>query len=163
MMQWLVFCRPLRSLCRMNVLLRCLPALIGGCLALGPARAEMTLIVAADTPSAEVTPRRAGRSFLRLPAIEYQFDLKAECDDNWSAESLRVSVADTHTALGAQQLVEDASIRLRIPAKQIAPLVLEDFCVARDAEEDERKMTYATQSLDVDLVCARDEGVDDPE
>lgn len=178
----------------MNVSTRLLLALCAGCLATGLARAETTLTVAADTPLVEVSPRRAGRSFLRLPAIEYQFDVRVECDDNWAAESVSVSVADTHRALGADQIGEDrqGDIRLLVPAKQIAPLVLEDFCVAADTAEDrgarvghgesrkipaalsvqasllcrtetEQKMTYTTQPLDINLICAEAEDADSPE
>lgn len=170
----------------MNVASGLLIALCSAGLAAGAATAETALKVAADTPSVEISPRRAGRNFLRLPTIEFNFSVHAECGDDGSAESVSLSVADTREALGAKQLGEDklGSLTLRIPAKQIAPLVVEDFCIIGNVNDPGRaethkvsgalsvqasllcrtdagdKMTYATEPLDVTLVC---KPVEEPE
>ena len=70
MTSWLVFYGMLRSLCGMNLSSSLLIAVCGAGLAAGIASAETMLTIAADTPSVEITLRRGGRNFLRLPTLE---------------------------------------------------------------------------------------------
>lgn len=153
--------------------------------AASPALAKDTLTVAADAPTVTLTPRNPGRSFVRLPTLEYRFEIGAECSDERLPGSLSLNVADTRKSLPADKIVSDGptEVSLRIPAGQIAPLVIEDFCVTQ-AEEDgngigeapsnltipaalsaqasllcegdeDRAMTYVSRPLDVLLVCER--------
>jgi hypothetical protein len=99
-----------------------------------------TLTVTAETPAVTVGAQPSDRHFFNLPSLEYVFQLEARCAHGWSPESLSLSVADRHASLGSAQLHEtpDQQIRLQIPAKQIAPVVLRDFCVIdRTAEGSE--------------------------
>jgi hypothetical protein len=151
----------------------------------GPAHGKDSLSVAASSPTVSVAPRNPGRNFLRLPTLEYVFEVLVKCSDGRSPKSLSLNVADSRRSLLAEQIVDDGptEISLNIPASQIAPLVVEDFCVAAieengeaasDAQtqisipsalsaqasllcegEDDKTMTYVSRTLDVSLVCER--------
>ena len=146
------------------------------------ASAEMLLRFSADTPTANVLPRGRERAPLQLPDLEYQFRIDAACRENLSAVALSVAVADTRRTFSAKQIDDGAlqDVRLVIPAAQIAPVVIADFCVAENdtshtnpaepssltvhaalsaqasllcASDEDRSMKYASASLDVVLVC----------
>jgi len=151
----------------------------------GPAVAKDTLSVTADAPAVELSPRSAGRNFVRLPTLEFKFEIESSCSGGRSPGALSLSVADTRKSLAADQIISDGptEISLRIPASQIAPLVIEDFCTAQVDEngdrineaptkitipaalsaqasllcegEEDRAITYVSRPLDVSLECRR--------
>lgn len=151
--------------------------------AAGPALGKDTLSVIADAPAVPLAPRRPGRSFVRLPTLEYKFKIQTHCSDSRSPGSLSLNVADTRKTLAAGQIVRGGptEISLRIPASQIAPLVIEGFCIAQEEinideavealtqitipaalsaqasllceGEQDKAMTYVSRPLDVSLVC----------
>jgi hypothetical protein len=153
--------------------------------ATGPTLAKDTLTVAADAPAVTLTPRNPGRNFVRLPTLEYTFEIRTKCSDERLPGSLSLNVADTRKSLPADKIVSDGptEVSLRIPAGQIAPLVIEDFCVIqadRDGNgmsemqsqitipaalsaqasllcegDEDKAMTYVSRPLDVLLVCER--------
>lgn len=153
--------------------------------AAGPALGKDTLSVMADAPVVPLSLRGPGRNFVRLPTLEYTFEIQTQCTESRSPGSLSLNVADTRKWLAASEIVIDGTteIRLRIPASQIAPLVIEGFCVVPGEEDDERNsdpttqitisaalsaqasllcegdedkiMTYVSRPLDVSLVCER--------
>jgi hypothetical protein len=146
-----------------------------------PVPAETVLKFSADTPTANVTPRSRERAPLELPDLEYQFSIDAVCSDDLSPAFLSLAVADTRRTFNAEQIVAGAldDVRLLVPARQIAPVVIANFCVAEgDADQGttsassltvhaalsaqasllcigdtDRSMKYASTSLDVMLVC----------
>jgi hypothetical protein len=135
--------------------------------------------------------RTPGRNTLRLPTLEYRFEIQVNCAENRSPGSLSLSVADTRKSLVAEEITANGptQVKLKIPAGQIAPLVIENFCVDDGAGEsngdgdsrqritipsalsaqasllcendDDKVMTYVSRPLDVDLVCDSDSGDDD--
>jgi hypothetical protein len=151
--------------------------------AAGPAVAKDTLSVAANAPAVPLAPRSPGRYFVRLPTLEFTFEIQTDCSGSRSPESLSLNVADTRKSLTAEQIISDGptEISLQIPASQIAPLVIEDFCVLPLEENsdtvveapsritipsalsaqasllcagnEDKAMTYVSRSLDVALVC----------
>ena len=153
--------------------------------AAGPATGKDTLSVAADAPAVPLSPRSPGRHFVRLPTLEYRFEIQTHCSDSRSPGSLSLAVADTRASLAADEIISDGptEISLRIPASQIAPLVIEDFCVTRTEEngdmvgeastqititsalsaqasllcegDEDKVMTYVSRPLDVSLLCER--------
>ena len=158
-------------------------ALLLAVTATGPALGNDTLSVMADAPVVPLSLRGPGRSFVRLPTLEYKFEIQTQCTESRSPGSLSLSVADTRRWLAADDIIIDGptEIRLRIPASQIAPLVIEDFCILRSEEDGEgngdppaqitipaalsvqtsllcegdedKVMTYVSRPLDVLLVC----------
>ena len=153
--------------------------------AASPVAAKDFLSIVANAPAVPLEPRRAGRNFVRLPALEYLFEIYAQCTDNRSPESLSLNVADTRKSLQADDIANEGptGISLTIPANQIAPLVVEDFCIAVPEENngrpdgtpvqlnipaalsaqasllcvgaEDQAMTYISKTLDVSLVCDR--------
>ena len=103
---------------------------------------------------------------MRLPTLEYKFEIRAHCSDSRSPASLSLNVADTRKSLAAGQIISDGptEIRLRIPASQIAPLVIEDFCVVQPGGNGDRNSVAHPQiaipavlSAQVSLLCEGDE------
>ena len=134
--------------------------------AAGPAMGKDTLLVTADAPLVHLLPRNPGRNFVRLPTLEYKFEIRTHCSDNRSPTLLSLNVADTRKSLAAGQIISDGptEISLRIPASQIAPLVIEDFCVVQPGENGDRTGTAPTQiavpevlSAQLSLLCEGDE------
>jgi len=152
-------------------------------LAAGAARGNDTLSVMADAPVIPLSPRSPGRNFVQLPALEYNFEIQTRCAGSRLPGSLSLNVADTRKWLAADDIVIDGptTLRLRIPASQIAPLAVQDFCVAPGDEDgadggdppaqitisaalsaqasllcesdEDKVMTYVSRTLDVSLLC----------
>lgn len=155
------------------------------------ALAEQSLKVSALTPTVEVAPRSQGRRTINLPTLEYAFNIDAECGSDSSSRSVFVNVADTGKSIADGDSEEDASttIQVRVPANQIAPVIVENFCVGdADVTESEtveltiesvlsahssllcasetgEQTSYTSTPLDVKLICRSPEqavsGVDD--
>ncbi len=135
------------------------------------------------TPRVDISPRAPGRNYVRLPTLEYSFQIKANCATMFHPQSVSISVADSRSSVSQDQLTEDATefqLMLSVPAKQLAPLVVEDFCVTppnpdrpegkitvRSAlsaqaaflcvHDDRQEMVYRSVPLDITLVCVPDE------
>ena len=103
-----------------------------------PAATDDALLIVADTPVIAVEPRAPGRNPLMVPELEYNFVLKAGCPDDQKPESLLLSIADVRHVFPAAELGGDlAEVRLTVPARQLAPIVLDNFCVVDPARGEE--------------------------
>jgi len=136
------------------------------------------LEVTAATPEVTISTRPAGRNFLQLPVLTYEFVVDLSCSDDRQAASLSLSIADTRIRLSADRLAgrEPITVGMRVPADQIAPVAVAGFCVDETAEgtaeqslivpavlsaqlsllcasEDASHMTYASRALDVVIHC----------
>ena len=84
-----------------------------------------TLTVVARTQEVTVEPASDGE--LRLPDLEIDTSISAECDDGRPPASLTVSSADS-----IRQIAPDESGRLQflffLPASQVPPVLARDFC-----------------------------------
>ena len=83
--------------------------------------------------SVEITPGRAGRRSLQLPSLEFDLPVAYGCPVGYAPASLSIAVADTRETLTAIELGAangNATVRLEIPADQLPPLVVADFCTA---------------------------------
>lgn len=111
-------------------LLILVPALHAG-LAVAENSASGPLTVAAEIPVVSVIHHPPGRYFLTLPTLEYAFDVGAQCNGNATPESLSINVADSRLTLSAAELGGNGQQRvvLEIPARQIAPIAIDNFCV----------------------------------
>ena len=91
-----------------------------------------SLDLAASTPQVDVGRRGAARNYLRLPSLDYEFRLTARCTGNFKPLSVSLSIADTQQSLSQDQLNaerENTELTVHVPANQLAPLVIEKFCV----------------------------------
>lgn len=135
-----------------------------GCAGINSARADTMLAMAVDTPEVSIKTRSAGRSSLRLPSLQYSFSFDANCVNDQEPVSLQLSVADTRKTLRGDDIGTNSrtTISLNIPARQIAPVVVQGFCEKSDAQEKEnpgvdkvRKLTIsAALSAQASLRCA---------
>ena len=101
-----------------------------------PALAQHAVSLDASTPTVDIAPRSHSRS-LRLPPLEYEFALTPACATPLTPQSVTVTVADTKTTLGATELADSNEIRLSltVPAEQIAPVTVAEFCSLPDTDE----------------------------
>lgn len=102
------------------------------CLAAGVlADPAQRVLLTPETPTVDVAPRSPGRQFFDLPALEYSFDVETRCDDDWVPESLSLNVADSRVTFAAGQLSGDGARRIviNVPARQLAPVAIHDFCL----------------------------------
>lgn len=141
--------------------------------------------LSANTPEVRVSTRPEGRNFINLPLLRYDFILTPSCPARSAIESVSLSIADTRVSLDRKELTPGPRLELSIdvPAAQIAPVAVENFCTAHSdgqsrelresltipallsaqaallcMTEDGGEMSYASKSLDVLLRCeARDE------
>lgn len=137
--------------------------------------------VSASTPEVSISTRPAGRSFLRLPSLQYEFVLETDCPSGLQAESLSLSIADTRIS---NTISTDSSSRIElsvnVPATQIGPIAVDQFCSDSSAADggphtlqiasvlsaqaallcagdSGSEMTYESKSLDVLLRCENDD------
>lgn len=131
-----------------------------------PAAGKDSLSLTANAPTIAVAPRIPGRRFLQLPSLEYKFQVRARCAGKRLAESLSLNVADSRTTISADQIAKDGptEVDLIIPAGQIAPIVVENFCVVGEgaeasqaAAEPEQLTISAALSAQASLLCAGEE------
>ena len=117
-----------RSLCACCILLLVRPAAADDA---GSDRLEL----AAEPPVVTVSATAPGRRFVDLPALEYRFAVQAACTGSRTPRSLSISVADSRVALAGAALDEQAAgeLVLTVPARQLAPIAVDDFCVAGPA------------------------------
>ncbi len=97
-----------------------------------PGLSEHSLKVRASTPTVEVSPRMAARNYVRLPTLEFTFRLTAHCGGSFDPGAVSLSIADSRRSLSADQLGEanaGSELTVKVPAKQLAPLAVENFCV----------------------------------
>ena len=146
-----------------------------------------SLDIVPATPRVDISPRSPGRNYVRLPTLEYSFQVTANCAAMFHPQSVSLSIADSRSLISQEQLSGDATelqLVLRVPAKQLAPLVVEDFCVTppkldkpngittvRSAlsaqaallcvHDDRQEIVYRSIPLDIILACAP--GEDEPE
>ncbi len=140
-----------------------------------PAEAPVRLEASAEPASASIRPVSEGRKLVELPALEYRIAIDARCHDSDRPESVSVSAADTRITLRGEDL-DDASdivVALEIPANQVSPLPVNEFCTSdewagrdllipdavtahlslRCRSDDGESIAYATRQLAVELTC----------
>ena len=150
------------------------------CGAAGVAQADPAerATVLAGPAVVEIKPQPPGRRLIRLPALEFPLTVRPSCIEA-DVASVSISVADTRHSLAAASFADATSfeILLRLPGRQIAPLAVDEFCIAGESQEahGESKdvadvltanvalrcttetgsaISYESLSLDVRLLCA---------
>lgn len=141
---------------------------------------EQVFTLQTSTPTVTIAPVAAGRQAILLPGISLSIAVTPACDSGWQARSLSLSIADIRrSATVAKQAGQDEiSFDFEIPGAQLAPVVIEDFCVIdgapagedaplrltgymsaqaalRCSRDEEEKVTYSSKAFDVLVSCAR--------
>jgi hypothetical protein len=157
---------------------RCILLALAAASAAMPVQSESVshITVSSEPATVEVTPQAAGRRLIRLPALEFSLEIEPQCDNDMRAESLSISVADTRQVVAFADDEDIISTTLRLPRQQTAPLAVVDFCridederqgsqelLVRDAftahfslrcqSDEQQSVIYASQSLDLTLLC----------
>jgi hypothetical protein len=134
--------------------------------------ASGSLTIGADTPVVMAEPREAGRSFMRLPSLNYSIEIDARCPVGLMPRSISLSVADTRKSLVVADISTETATttEFSIPASQIGPVAVDNFCITRTEDEelsqstdissDTRESLTITSvvSLQASLLCANDAG-----
>jgi hypothetical protein len=96
-----------------------------------------TLAILPEVPVINVPPQPAQRHLFQLPSLDYLFRVEARCHSDWKPESLSLNVADSRLLRSAAELAENAEqeLEMQVPANQLAPLAMRDFCVIEEVEE----------------------------
>jgi len=95
------------------------------------------LTVVAELAAVAVPAQPPERHFFELPSLDYVFRVEARCHSDWKAESLSVNVADSRVTRTGTELegTPNQQLELKVPAKQLAPVAMRDFCVIDPATE----------------------------
>lgn len=138
-------------------------------LACPAAVADASIGIRVASPLAPVLPGSEGNRVIQLPALSYTFELRAECPEDYAPESLSLNVADTRKSLDAAAIAATGlrDLELKIPARQIAPLAVDDFCAIEPSENGEQGNTRVADAgremtlpdlltVQVSLLCAND-------
>lgn len=127
-----------------------------------------TLVINANTPVVEVARRSAGRRFIRLTSLDYKLELNAQCAAGFGPMALSISVADTRKSPAADTISAGGpiSMTLTIPAPQISPIAIDNFCVEpgenpplmanNQANGEESLEVKAALSVQASLLCANE-------
>jgi len=118
-----------------------------------------SLSVDADTPVVEIGKRSVGRNFMRLPSLDFKFEMEARCAAGLAPKAMSLSIADTRTSLNAEKISAEpiTSITLRIPAPQIGPVAVNGFCIDAEESNERDSLTLSSVlSLQASLLCAND-------
>lgn len=157
-----------RSLCACCILL-----VVRAAAADGAASGRLELAV--EPPVIVVPATAPGRRFIDLPALEYRFEVQAACTGSRTPRALSINVADSRVALSGAALGEraGAELILNVPARQLAPIAVDDFCVAARegtaAGDEAVSATFAPSRLltvpdvvsaQASLVCGDEQGSD---
>ncbi len=142
-----------------------------------------SVVIAAQETEATLVPRAPNMQLVDLPAME--FGLRATIKCSGTAESLTLSVADSHVTLDTDALADQGSaeVALTVPARQIALAASGNFCLKDDGDagrgdellvpgvatahaslrcsnEGRTSVHFASAPLQVRLHCARTEDED---
>lgn len=116
------------------------------------------LRVIAEPAVAVLTIQQNGRNLVRLPQLEFALNLAPHCAKSGQRESLSITIADTRTTLAGEELQAAATVdvTMRVPASQLAPFALREFCVDPVSEGESILLTSAL-TAQASLRCARAE------
>jgi hypothetical protein len=114
------------------------------------------LRVHAEPAVAVLTVQQRGRTLVNLPDIEFRLSVSTHCANNGRPESLSISIADSQKTLRGEALQSTLPIdvSMRIPAGQLAPFALREFCVD-PASEGESLFLTAALAAQLSLRCSR--------
>ncbi len=101
------------------------------CIATAVATADDVLTVHATEANTQISPRNPDQAQAVLPALDVEVIAGLNCAPGATAESVTLSVADAHVRFDASEIDDATTFKtsLHVPASQIAPISLVDFCV----------------------------------
>ena len=113
----------------------------------------------ASMASASVGPAAGLKRTIRLPALDFEFDLLAFCPEEQRPLSVSASIADTRQSFEVRAVdgQHHASALVTVPAAQIAPVVTENFCMDGDPQSLQSLHLAGTLTAQISLRCGAEE------
>lgn len=134
-----------------------LPLLVGLLPSSGAADTANALEVIPTAAASRVLPGATGRRSVGIGPLEFRFQLRYACRAPLAPRSLMLTVADTRQPVAQNALAgSSARVAVTLPAEQIAPVVVNDFCGA-DAAADAPLTLAAALAAQVSLRCGSPE------
>jgi len=131
--------------------------LLAVCLSLGAtvASADGTLTLHAIEASTQIEPHDQPDTQIRLPSLEVSLLARFSCPLGAEAHSITVSVADSHRRYGQDEIAdaEALEISVNVPATQIAPVALSDFCFSGETMKEAFVLLDGVATAQVSLQC----------
>jgi len=117
--------------------------------------ADTMITVQATEATAHLESRSSDRPHARLPALDLSLRASFACPEDTVADSLTVSVSDTHRRYGAKEIANTSVFEasLRVPAEQLAPISAPDFCVDGAPMDEEGLLLTGVATAQVSLHC----------
>lgn len=154
----LAFAAPCRSLSTMKRLR--VPILLAACLGstLNTASADGLLTVHANEASAQIEAREQGQ--ITLPSLDLSLIAAFACPADAEAESVTISVADTHKRYGPEDLADTTALEVsvNVPAGQIAPIASAEFCHEGGPVDESELLVPGVATAHVSLRCRSESG-----
>jgi hypothetical protein len=131
------------------------PILLAAYLAgtLNTASADSLLTVHANEASAQIEPREQGQ--ITLPSLDLSLIAAFACPADAEAESVTISVADTHKRYGPEELANTTvlEVSVNVPAGQIAPIASAEFCHDGGPVDERELLVAGVATAHVSLRC----------
>lgn len=121
----------------------------------GIAAADNALTVHAVEASAQIKPRTPNQRQLNLPSLELAVVAEIDCPTDTEAESVTISVADTHQRYGPEAILETTTLEalVSVPGSQLAPITSVEFCIAGAPTDEKSLLVPGVASAQVSLRC----------
>lgn len=105
---------------------------------------------------ARLEPGDAMRREVRLPTLDVTIVASIECPANATASSLVVSVSDTHQYYGPKALAAAESLEavFKVPAHQLAPVVIPEFCIKGTPEDNRSVELHGVATAQLSMRCS---------
>lgn len=133
------------------------PILLSACLCIAtdPAAADAALTLHAIESSAQLLRREQGPQHVSLPSLEFSLLATIACPSGTRAESVMVSISDTNKRFGPDDIGDKAAldVRVSVPANQIAPVTVADFCTTGGAGDAKDLLLPGIATAQVSLRC----------
>lgn len=117
--------------------------------------ADNILTLKARESTAQLEPRDAKQHHVTLPALDVAILASLACPAGTKAQSLTVSVSDTHQYFGAELLADAVSLEVafNVPSNQLAPIAIPDFCVTGGLPDNQELGLPGIATAQVSLRC----------
>ncbi len=131
------------------------------CITSNVAAADGPLALRANETSAQLLPRKQGPQQVSLPSLEFSLLATVACPSDADVEAVTVSIADTHKRFGPAEIGNEAAldVRISVPAKQIAPVAIADFCIDGGPGDEKGLLVPGVATAQASLRCRSETGL----
>ncbi len=121
------------------------------------ASADVELTLHVNEASTQIEPHNQLDTQVRLPSLEVSLLARFNCPPDAVAHSITVSVADSHRRYGTEEIADAdmLEISIDVPATQIAPVSLTNFCVEGIPMKEAFVVLHGVATAQVSLHCRK--------